>query len=544
MKYFFSLLGLLLCFNLFAQSVDQLEKQLIEASSTKEKVILYYQLGEAYLPMDSDKAIENGKKSYELANSSGDKGMAAQAAYLTALGYARKRKEDRNQEVWLKSALAMAKLAGDLDMVIKSVVKRSDLAMKDRNYRRAYEINQEAFEYLSDKGVSASELQRKYEIQKTQLDKQRRELEQEKERLEDEITNLTGERDQLSQDKTQLTAQQERLTQAKKKVEDEIAEKEEALVSISKEKQKAEKIAEQTEKELKQLTREALEQRAALESTRANLAEAELEATQNRNIRNLTILAAGFLLLLALLSYNRFRSSRKAKVALQEKNKIIEQERERSDELLLNILPGPIAEELKEYGKAKARRYEEATVLFTDFKNFTKISEQLTPEELVQELDNCFKAFDFIISQYPDIEKIKTVGDAYLCASGLSEESEPPVHMVRASLEMQEFLEEQKQEKMRLGKPFFEARIGIHTGPVVAGVVGVNKFAYDIWGDTVNIAARMESNSEPGRVNISEPTFQLIKEQYECEHRGKLHAKNKGLIDMYFVKGELAGVAV
>jgi len=199
---------------------------------------------------------------------------------------------------------------------------------------------------------------------------------------------------------------------------------------------------------------------------------------------------------------------------------------------------------LKTNGKAKARQYKEATVFFSDFINFTSIAEKLSPQELVQELDKCFKGFDFIISQYEDIEKIKTIGDAYMCASGLNERKSMPHSMVKAALEMQEFLEEQKQERIRMGKPYFEARIGIHTGPVVAGVVGVKKFAYDIWGDTVNTAARVEANSEAGKVNISETTYGLIKYDFECIHRGKVQAKNKGLLDMYYVQRELVAAAV
>ena len=190
---------------------------------------------------------------------------------------------------------------------------------------------------------------------------------------------------------------------------------------------------------------------------------------------------------------------------------------------------------LKENGKATAQKFNEATVLFSDFKNFTKISEILNPEQLVKELDDCFKAFDFIISQYEDIEKIKTIGDAYMCASGLIDRKSIPLNMIKAAKEMQEFLEETKQEKIKKGLPYFEARIGIHTGPVVAGVVGVNKFAYDIWGDTVNIAARMEGNCEVGKVNLSETTYRLVKYNYDCEYRGKIAAKNKGEIDMYYV---------
>jgi adenylate cyclase len=199
-------------------------------------------------------------------------------------------------------------------------------------------------------------------------------------------------------------------------------------------------------------------------------------------------------------------------------------------------LPAPIAHELKQNGKAKAQRYERASVLFTDFVDFTSVSEKLSPEQLVYELDTYFKAFDFIISQYK-LEKIKTIGDAYMCASGLSDRISTPIAIVRAALEIQQFLNEMKVEKMRSGEPYFEARVGISTGPVVAGVVGVNKFAYDIWGDTVNVASRVQEACEPGRINISAETHREIQYSFCCIYRGRIAAKNKGNIDMYYVEG-------
>jgi adenylate cyclase len=206
--------------------------------------------------------------------------------------------------------------------------------------------------------------------------------------------------------------------------------------------------------------------------------------------------------------------------------------------LLLNILPSAIATELKTDGKAKARRYEQACVMFIDFKSFTKISEQLTPEDLVNELDQYFKAFDFIIAQYK-LEKIKTIGDAYMVASGLSDRVSTPLSMVRAALEIQEFLDDMKAEKSGLHKPFFEARIGIHVGPVVAGVVGVKKFAYDIWGETVNVAARMQEACEPNHINVSEAIFNEIRYTFKTTYRGKLPAKNMADVEMYYVDGVL-----
>lgn len=214
----------------------------------------------------------------------------------------------------------------------------------------------------------------------------------------------------------------------------------------------------------------------------------------------------------------------------------ISKEKKRSDELLLNILPEETAEELKSTGSAKTKSFDSVSVLFTDFKNFTQASEKLSPEDLVQEINYCYSEFDMIVSKH-GIEKIKTIGDAYMCAGGLPvKNSTHPIDVVKAGIEMQQFIERNKKEREEKNLPFFELRLGIHTGPVVAGVVGTKKFAYDIWGDTVNTASRMESSGEIGKVNISGSTYELIKEKFNCEHRGKVKAKNKGEIDMYFVE--------
>lgn len=214
----------------------------------------------------------------------------------------------------------------------------------------------------------------------------------------------------------------------------------------------------------------------------------------------------------------------------------LRQEKKKSDDLLLNILPAEIAEELKQKGSAVARDYDKVTVMFTDFKDFTRISEQLTPAELVKEIDFCFSAFDYIIQKH-GVEKIKTIGDAYMCVGGLPVPSSTHAQdVVSAALEIRDFMENHNKEKAARGEHQFRIRIGIHTGSVVAGIVGVKKFAYDIWGDTVNIASRIESSGEPGKVNISGSTFDLIKNQFNCTYRGKIEAKNKGEIDMYFVE--------
>ncbi len=227
-----------------------------------------------------------------------------------------------------------------------------------------------------------------------------------------------------------------------------------------------------------------------------------------------------------------------AMVFFKQRNKI-SKEKKRSDELLLNILPEETAEELKATGTAKAKSFDLVSVLFTDFKNFTQASEKLSPEELVSEINYCYSEFDRIIQKY-GIEKIKTIGDSYMCAGGLPTQNNTHAHdVVAAGLEMVAFIEQNKKEKIAKGIPFFELRLGINTGPVVAGIVGIKKFAYDIWGDTVNTASRMESSGEIGRVNISGNTYELVKDKFACTHRGKIEAKNKGVIDMYFVDGVL-----
>ena len=257
----------------------------------------------------------------------------------------------------------------------------------------------------------------------------------------------------------------------------------------------------------------------------ATKAEQEKKDIRQRNIRN--SISVGLLGALIFLG-----------VVYRQRNKI-NKEKKRSEELLLNILPEEVAEELKTRGAAEAKQIDEVTVLFTDFKGFTQLSEELTPKELVAEINECFSAFDHIMQKH-GVEKIKTIGDAYMAAGGLPTANTTHAHdVVLAALDVQQFMLEHKAKKEASGTLFFEIRIGVHTGPVVAGIVGVKKFAYDIWGDTVNTASRMESSGEVGKVNISGTTFELVKDKFICTHRGKIHAKGKGEIDMYFVEGRI-----
>jgi class 3 adenylate cyclase len=254
------------------------------------------------------------------------------------------------------------------------------------------------------------------------------------------------------------------------------------------------------------------------------------EVRKKNNTRNMLIVGGLIVLLIAGGIYSRLRYTRKAKA-------VIEKEKDRSENLLLNILPADIAAELKEKGKAEARDFDLVTIIFTDFKGFTQQSAKLSAAELVSEINHCFEAFDHIIEKH-GVEKIKTIGDAYMAAGGLPVPSEDSIkNTVLAALEMQEFIVKRKEKMDLEGQPAFEMRVGIHTGPVVAGIVGVKKFQYDIWGDTVNTASRIESNGQVGKVNVSEATYELLKtsSEFTFENRGKIEAKGKGEIEMYFV---------
>lgn len=262
------------------------------------------------------------------------------------------------------------------------------------------------------------------------------------------------------------------------------------------------------------------------------------EEIQNREKqRNIIIITLCFILVIALGLWSRLNFVRKSRAA-------IKVEKDNSERLLLNILPEEIAEELKANGYVNAKNFNLVSILFTDFKSFTETSEKLSPRDLVEEINVCFKAFDMICGKY-NIEKIKTIGDAYMAAGGIPK---PDIHSLRnivsAGIEMQKFMSERKRAHDDQSKPTFEMRLGIHAGPIVAGIVGVKKFQYDVWGDTVNTASRMESSGEVGKVNISEALYNLIKNEpdFSFEYRGMIQAKGKGEVKMYFVFNNTTGI--
>jgi adenylate cyclase len=380
--------------------------------------------------------------------------------------------------------------------------------------------------------------------------------EEEQKRKEKEA-ELQKEKDELARKQSEMKAKQEENERLAKegKISKEEAEKRAKEISRQQEIVNAKQHQLSTAKQTIEQQSETIKQKdvvivhsmEAMDSLEMlnKIAEQKLEIVEleNENHRKEKIIYIGFAVLgiaLAGVMTLLFVYQRRTSKILASKNKIIEEEKRRSNELLLNILPLELANELKETGSAEPRNYDFVTVLFTDFKDFTKVSENLSAKDLVDEIDYCFSAFDDIISRY-DIEKIKTIGDAYLCAGGVPvAETHNPAKVVKAALEIQRFMYRLRKEREGTGKPTFEIRIGIHTGPLVAGVVGSKKFGYDIWGDTVNTAARMEQNSEYGKVNISDATYQEVKNNFICTSRGKLYDKtSKKEIEMYFVEKEV-----
>lgn len=250
------------------------------------------------------------------------------------------------------------------------------------------------------------------------------------------------------------------------------------------------------------------------------------------NILNSSFGLVSFMVMLSIIFEN---GKTRALSEVFKKNQLIIEETKKSDRLLLNILPEDIATELKETGQSEARQYDEVTVLFTDFENFTGITENLSPNVIINTLDAYFKCFDDIIEKF-HLEKIKTIGDSYMAVAGLPHQTKQHCFdAVEAAFSMLEGVDRLKEEHKLQNKPAFDVRIGLYSGPVLAGIIGKKKFAYDIWGDTVNMASRMESYGGTGRINIGETTYELIKNKYNCEARGKIQVKNNRAFDMYFI---------
>ncbi len=388
-----------------------------------------------------------------------------------------------------------------------------------------------------------NELQRQNQIIKQQDEWHKKDAQQEINRLNEETQQknfeLAVSRDEVQRSRSEVQKAKLELEGKKKELaitQQMIDSAKARLAATQSMLMESEMVVKRTKEELRHQedSVKMLNQEKALQAQVVKNQELEIEAQKQKS--RLYIIAAisgiGLFIMVAGLLLYRQKTIRE----LGKKNKIIEEEKRRSDELLLNILPEEVMHELKAHGKTQARNFSKATVLFADIKDFTTISEKLSPDDLIEGLDAYFEKFDKVIEKY-NIEKIKTIGDAYVCAGGVPSKSEvDPASVVQAALDFIYEIDKLRRQRTAQGKIPFEFRIGIHTGQLVAGVIGIRKFAYDIWGDTVNMAARMQQASEPGKINISEATYDLVKNKFACVYRGKIEAKNKGEIDMYFVE--------
>jgi adenylate cyclase len=533
MKYLILVLTLL-GITLAPLSAQQLPLEVRNAKTKSERMNAYFQL--AKKTTDKAKAADYAHQASMLASELGEKRTESEAALLSANLYFGRRDLEKAKAQY-RRAWDSARNYSHHDLAVEAMRQMAKIAQSQKNTTEAISWLEQAIKYQQDhatgRAVTGSDAVGNLSQEIVRLRQKNQELAQ-------KIAQLTGQSANLETDVREVEAL---LKETQEKNQQVVTEKDQKIIQIAQQKQRADSLVRVQTRRVDTLTREQLEARLLLAEQGLDLAVQrqaldQAAQTQERSnyLRNLLGIAAISVLLLAGLYYTRYRAKRRMANQLTQKNILIEAEQKRSDELLLNILPPAIAKELKAKNKVAARRYEQATVMFIDFTGFTKISERLSPEALVEELDYCFSNFDHIISKY-HIEKIKTVGDAYICASGLSDQNASASDMVRAALEIQDFLLHLKAERLSKGMPCFEARIGLHSGPVVAGVVGAKKFAYDIWGDTVNIAARMEEACEPGRVNVSESAYWSAKYDFEWQQRGKVAAKNKGMLDMYYVTG-------
>ena len=333
--------------------------------------------------------------------------------------------------------------------------------------------------------------------------------------------HLSEQNQKLTEQQKQLETTNKTLTQTQKEKENVSNQLQQTQTDLSVEKTNSE----ETTRQLTLAEEEKRLQDANLQLKQNELLIKDKDIAERKKEQYIFILGFVVLLVFTFLIYRSFNLQKKFNTALLT-------EKKRSEKLLLNILPAEVASELRDKGYADAKQFDNVTVLFTDFVNFTTVTESMTPKQLVNELHICFKAFDEILGKY-HIEKIKTVGDAYLAVSGLPiANPKHAVDTVEAAIEIRDFMIAREKE---MGKNTFTVRIGINSGNVVAGIVGVRKYSYDIWGDTVNTAARMEQNSQAGKVNISQTTYELVKDKFNCEYRGEIEAKNKGQLKMYYV---------
>lgn len=481
-----------------------------------EQELVLGNIGELYrMQNDYNKALEYNFKALEISKKLSDKNGIAYNYGDIGKSYFEKAKDSINFGYSSTNFFQLAKsyhdssilvykeledlngLSSEYQVLSEAQYRLGDYKGAMTSYKQFFKLKDSVFNIEKDKKITQQAMQFEFDKKETELLYTQR---------------LTKE--QLQKQMLLTKQQQQELELREKNLE--IINKEKDLEKLNHQKT-------QVELNEQKLTNEKKEVQLTLERK---------EVASKKQQRNYYIVGMFLFILLSFFIFRNYLNQRKSNI-------IITKEKERSEKLLLNILPYEVAEELKLKGSTKAKDFEKVTVLFTDFKGFTQISEQMTPSQLVGEINFYFSTFDNIIGKH-GIEKIKTIGDSYMCAGGIpAENNTHPENVVNAALEIRDFMLQQKQEKLLKGEIPFEIRIGVHTGPVVAGIVGVKKFAYDIWGDTVNTASRMESSCEPGNINISGSTYELVKEKFICKYRGKIEAKNKGEIDMYFVFGNI-----
>ncbi len=536
MKFVFTFLSLLFANFLFSQSQELLglEKELSKLGGLNFVKAAVNLSEEYYREGYYQKAVEKAKKAHSTAAQMGDKEWMAIALnrQSKALIQLPRRKAANRQEA-IANFQQSIRLSENNNLKLDNLQQLKQVALM-RNKKKELTQIEARIAALEGTLVIAPPLEK--EEVKGLFGKRRNAIEKAN-AIKEENESLNMQLAQMESEKAKLRRNyQYVLNEQKSLIED-----------MSEEQMRQELALLQQEKLLDSMVISSMfdsinlvQQEREIAFKETELAEQKAQVELKNSQRNFLIAIAAIVLILAIGLFLRYQGMRAHNFVLEEKNNIIKEEKQRSEDLLLNILPVAIADELKEKGTASTRFYDSATVIFTDFKNFSKISKEVSPQHLVKDLDFCFKQFDKIIEKY-GLEKIKTIGDAYMCAGGVPKPNNGHVvDAVRAAMEIQAFLLNWKLQKVDANEPFFEARVGVHTGPIIAGVVGSKKFAYDIWGDTVNVASRMESSGEPGKVNISKTTYDLVKDKFDCKYRGKVAAKNVGEIDMYFVEKAVA----
>lgn len=548
--------------------------ELSKEPDSESRSVLQTNIGIAYFNLDdfnkSIKILKRARKNKLKIDSTG----AVEIEHLLTSVYL-KQKDLTNAFNFSKSSEKNAKTFNN-DLILTDIYYTSALIHSELyEYDVALDFFQKHLR-LKD-SFALVERFRQQEIQQQQIELERTEKQLKIFMINEEVQELTINQLTVEKENQKLALRAQEAQTEAEKAEKELLKKENGLKASQLKTQELETektrqalelarqrlIASQQDKDLTNLEREKEVQRLELATSAAKLEnekrakellesdkqllEREREvsalALSQQKQRTQFLFGLGALMtLLMIFAGIAWLTSRRLNAKLNEQNKNIEAQKEeitmarnKSDQLLLNILPEETANELKENGFATPKNYDNATVLFTDFVGFTTIASQMSPVELIKELNICFQGFDVILEKH-GMEKIKTIGDAYMCVSGVPVPNDKhSVYAIQAGKEIVAFMNKRIEEKKAAGIPYWNMRMGIHSGSVVAGVVGKKKFAYDIWGDTVNTASRMEANGAPGEINISETTYELVKGQFECESRGKIMAKNIGEVGMYFV---------